>query len=588
MIKKQRQKRILDILRKEGVLDLNDLSRTLPEVSKVTLRRDIAELADAGALKKTHGGAVLPDADLVSVNKAQVETPESDFASLVDRLDAIILPPITGRGADALRRQVIRRHIPFVAESALQLGGAYLGPDNRKAAMELGVEAARNAVEQDISLLIVGQPELTNTRDRAQGFEDGLKDRFEGSVATTHVNGQGRYKTAYRVALDALKAHEDISVVFAVNDHSAVAAIEAADALDRRIAVYSTGGESADFLKRLGQNGPLKAVAAFFPEVVGAVAIRNIIADATGLQSLQPTQTPHAILTAANLSSFYDAETSSLLPACRDDLLSRMQGPQALPRANLKIGFLPHYPAHDWYRIMIQSMRETAALHGCELVIAPPHHGIAAELSRLRREIATLAADRIEKGSTVILGEGEATLLLAEEIRSRCHHHSETLSGLTVITNSLDVMHCLQGVASLKIIMTSGEYQAADRCLVGPSLGALFELMRADAAFLSVSGVSPEFGITQVDERLALAGSRFVKAARRTIVLADHTLVGSDANYRIVGTAQIHEVITDDGALLDDRQRLRAVGVEVLIAGEEAEDPTLPASQPDLRAVQHG
>ncbi|WP_306142861.1 substrate-binding domain-containing protein [Roseibium sp. MMSF_3412] len=588
MIKKQRQKRILDILRKEGVLDLNDLSRTLPEVSKVTLRRDVAELADAGALKKTHGGAVFPDADLVGANKAPVETPESEFASLVDRLDAIILPPITGRGADALRRQVIRRGIPFVAESALQLGGAYLGPDNRKAAMELGIEAAGHLTDSEVSLLIVGQPELTNTRDRAQGFEDGLKKRFERGVKTVHVNGQGTYKTAYRVALDALKAHEDISVVFAVNDHSAVAAIEAADALDRRISVYSTGGESADFLKRLAPDGPLKAVAAFFPEIVGAIAIRNIIADATGMGSLKPTQTPHATLTAANVSSFYDTGTSALLPARRDEFLLQEQGPRALPKANLKIGFLPHYPAHDWYRIMIQSMRETAALHGCELVIAPPHHGIAAELTRLRREIATQAADRIESGSTVILGEGEATLLLAEEIRSRSHHQSETLSGLTIITNSLDVMHCLQGVTSLKIIMTSGEYQAADRCLVGPSLGALFELMRADAAFLSVSGVSPDFGITQVDERLALVGSRFVKAARRTIVLADHTLVGSDANYRIVGTAQIHEVITDDGALLDDRQRLRAVGVEVLIAGEETEDPTQPASQPDLRAVQRG
>jgi len=42
--------------------------------------------------------------------------------------------------------------------------------------------------------------------------------------------------------------------------------------------------------------------------------------------------------------------------------------------------------------------------------------------------------------------------------------------------------------------MTSGEYQAKDRCLVGPSLGALFETMRVDRAFLSVDGISARFG----------------------------------------------------------------------------------------------
>ena len=139
MIKKQRQTRILSILNAENVVEISTLSRVMPEVSKVTLRRDIAELAELGALKRTHGGAVLPDAILLqNPSHTQTKTISSASSFSVDKLDAVILPPISGRGGDALRRQITRRGIPFLAESAPQQGGQYLGPDNKQAGLELG------------------------------------------------------------------------------------------------------------------------------------------------------------------------------------------------------------------------------------------------------------------------------------------------------------------------------------------------------------------------------------------------------------------------------------------------------------------
>ena len=47
MLKERRQKRILAALNQEGSVDINELARIMPEVSRVTLRRDIADLADA-------------------------------------------------------------------------------------------------------------------------------------------------------------------------------------------------------------------------------------------------------------------------------------------------------------------------------------------------------------------------------------------------------------------------------------------------------------------------------------------------------------------------------------------------------------
>ncbi len=62
MIKHRRHRRILEVVQTDGAADVSVRARLMPEVARVTLRRDIAELAEAGELKRPHGGAVLPDA----------------------------------------------------------------------------------------------------------------------------------------------------------------------------------------------------------------------------------------------------------------------------------------------------------------------------------------------------------------------------------------------------------------------------------------------------------------------------------------------------------------------------------------------
>lgn len=576
MIKEQRQKRILSILTAEGAVEIAELARIMPEVSRVTLRRDITELAEEGALRRTHGGAVLPDAVVLRHPAAQdAKLAESPDAFAVEKLDAVILPPISGRGGDALRRHIARRGIPFLAESAPQQGGRYLGPDNLQAGRELGRLAGRDAAgAEELRVLIVGHPELANTRDRVAGFESGLRDAFGGNLKMVTVNGQGSYRVATRVVADAMASSDHFDIVFAVNDHSAIAAAEVAESADTPTAIYATGGEAADFVARVAEDGAIRAVAAFFPEVVGDRAIDMVALALAGRGGQDAEPTPHVIVTAKNLRQFFERGEGGwrLSPAKRAEL-SGQPVSISLQSGRIRVGFMPHYPAHDWYRTMILAMQARASEVGFELIIAPPHHSIAAEISRLRGQIAQAACESLRAGESILISDGEATLCLADEIRRVAFEDPARLAGLTVITNALDVLFRLDGAPGVKTILTSGEYQSTDRCLVGPSLGALFERLRADRAFLSVSGVSTRFGISSMDERLALAGSRFVEAARQTVVLADHTQIGSDANHRIARIEGIHTIITDDGAVPADRQSLRAAGADVLVAADQDEAP---------------
>jgi predicted ArsR family transcriptional regulator len=56
----ERRERLLADLRTRGTLRVSDIARTLG-VTAVTVRRDIAQLADEGVIERVHGTHVFPD-----------------------------------------------------------------------------------------------------------------------------------------------------------------------------------------------------------------------------------------------------------------------------------------------------------------------------------------------------------------------------------------------------------------------------------------------------------------------------------------------------------------------------------------------
>jgi DeoR/GlpR family transcriptional regulator of sugar metabolism len=184
------------------------------------------------------------------------------------------------------------------------------------------------------------------------------------------------------------------------------------------------------------------------------------------------------------------------------------------------------------------------------------------------------------------VGHGETVLINAGVMAPAMARSLEARVDATVVTNSFDVLSHLSGRDDgPKVILTSGEYQQKDRCLVGPSLGALFETMRVDKAFLSVDGISARFGASAADERLALAARRMVAASREVFVLADHSLVGLEANHRITPAANLDELITDSGSLPADRLACASAGLRVTLADGEAEDAADAADAPAGRVA---
>jgi DeoR/GlpR family transcriptional regulator of sugar metabolism len=571
MIKTEREQAIITFLSGRGEVAIDKIASHLGSVSTITIRRDVARLAAQGLVERTHGGALSAKAsEMPSAAKTGVGS-DDDIA----QVDAIVLPPIHGRSADTLRLGARRRGIPFLAESAPQEGGVYLGPDNFEAGRVLGELAGRGFKDriESARVLLVTLQGLPNTRARCEGFLAGFTEAYGGPVQQWRVDGQGSYRISLRGSLDAFETHPNINVVFGVNDHSILAALEAAERLRvLDVAGYSVGGEGGALFDALEQDDRLKACVALFPEIVGMRAI-DVLADALGGGAMPPeVRTPHAVLDRTALARYYRREDAgwSLLPGVADTF-GRHDPPRAgrRPGRGKSIGFVPHYPAHDWYRNMARAMRSRALERQIDLRMAAPQAGIAREIHALRLLIAKTAAERVAPGDTILINAGVVAMIFAEAI--------ETMRDVTIVTNSLDVLEHLHGRLGLKVILTSGEYQPQSRCLVGPSLGALFETLRVDKAFLSVDGMSARFGLSSADERRALAARRFINASRQVFVLADHSLVGLDATHRIAAADSADELITDSGSLPADRLAFLSVGVRATLADAD----TAPEDPPD-------
>jgi DeoR family fructose operon transcriptional repressor len=87
-----------------------------------------------------------------------------------------------------------------------------------------------------------------------------------------------------------------------------------------------------------------------------------------------------------------------------------------------------------------------------------------------------------------------------------------------------------------------------------------------DVAFMATNGVSVRRGLTTPDVVEAAVKRAMIGAARRTVLLADHTKFGNDCLARFSALAEVDVLVTDGG--LDDETAadVEQAGVRVVRA----------------------
>ena len=137
---------------------------------------------------------------------------------------------------------------------------------------------------------------------------------------------------------------------------------------------------------------------------------------------------------------------------------------------------------------------------------------------------------------------------------------------LTVITDSVAHAMALANHANINTLLLGGRLRPNTlACVDQWTLNALSGLY-ADLAFVATNGISLDRGLTTPDPAEAAVKQAMLKAAKRKIILADHSKFGEDHFAQFGTVDQADLIISDSGLSIDMAAEYRDAGYELVCA----------------------
>ncbi|QNM95716.1 DeoR family transcriptional regulator [Chitinimonas koreensis] len=178
--------------------------------------------------------------------------------------------------------------------------------------------------------------------------------------------------------------------------------------------------------------------------------------------------------------------------------------------------------------------------------------------SAQKEAIGACAARLVQPGDNIIIDSGTTTMPLAR--------HLHDLSGVTVMTNGLNIAWELANASSVELMLTGGLLRRQALSIQGAQAEACLGAYNFDKLFLGVDGLDLQFGLTTHHEAEASLNHKMVERARKVIVLTDSSKFGRVSLHRIALLDRVHTVITDAGIGAEYREGLQRLGIELIVA----------------------
>jgi len=181
---------------------------------------------------------------------------------------------------------------------------------------------------------------------------------------------------------------------------------------------------------------------------------------------------------------------------------------------------------------------------------------LSTRMAEEKRRIGQVAANLIEDGETVILDGGSTVAAVASSLRNHSLH---------VITNSLPIAELFHDSREIEVILTGGYLYPRLRAMLGPLCEQMLSTVTADVLIMGIGGVT-ESGFSNSNTMVVGPERKMIEAARRVIVVADHTKFGRSALIHLA-PLDVADVVVSDGGLGEEYQAvLREHQVELLLA----------------------
>lgn len=189
-------------------------------------------------------------------------------------IDALLLAPADSTACTSALEQCKKANIPVInfdtPVDAAELVETIIASDNTNAGYAVGKDAA-DKMKENAKILVLHSPRASACVDRYDGFIKALDESGKKYTIVNTLDGEGATEKSTTITADALVADPDLSIIFAVNDPSAMGAVYAIQqtsvTLTNNIMVYGVDGNPD--AKVMIKNGDMKGTGAQSPETLG-------------------------------------------------------------------------------------------------------------------------------------------------------------------------------------------------------------------------------------------------------------------------------------------------------------------------------
>lgn len=174
-----------------------------------------------------------------------------------------------------------------------------------------------------------------------------------------------------------------------------------------------------------------------------------------------------------------------------------------------------------------------------------------------KKKIAKHALNYIEDGISVFFYMSSTILTMVRMLKDT--------KNLNVLTNSIEVAHDITLNLGIKAIVLGGYYSPEFVATFGDIAVSQFNQYNVDKTFFTCNGISAEGGLT-IDEPFEKdLNTAMVKHVNKKYLLAEGSKIGKVGFVKFAPVEDIDVLITDSDADLEECEKIRALGVEVII-----------------------
>lgn len=171
--------------------------------------------------------------------------------------------------------------------------------------------------------------------------------------------------------------------------------------------------------------------------------------------------------------------------------------------------------------------------------------------------IAQAAVGLVEENEAIIIGSGTTVVSFAQMLPKN--------QKLTVLTAAMNVTLALIDAADVEIVQLGGVVRKSSSSVVGNYAEEMMRNFACSKLFLSVDGISLDFGLTTSHMMEAHLNAQMIQSVQKTIVLVDSSKFGKKGFGKICNLEDIDMIITDSGIPEHYKEKIEEMGIEVRI-----------------------